>query len=247
MAHSLLMLSWLASELDDPDLAEQHAEECLPLARETGFLWVVGGALNMLGRVAVARGDSATARLRFGEALELRREIGDARGQAAVLQRLAGMDEREGKIERARRLYHESVLLERPLEAPGVMYATLRDLAWLEMEHGSAEAARPLLQEFLVTALKIGRRTVISEAIEAVAVWERVRGGRESLLRATRLLAAALAARNHQGPTREKERTALREALGDDAFAAAWDAGSRLTYRQAAAEAMDAVHDEASL
>jgi hypothetical protein len=108
---------------------------------------------------------------------------------------------------------------------------------------GEHAAARAYLRECLQILEREGDKRLMAYALEAVAELPDL-----PLEQAARLFGAAEALREAIGsplpPNLRQEQnrlfTALRIALGAEAFAAAWDAGRALTREQAVAEALTA-------
>jgi len=101
-----------------------------------------------------------------------------------------------------------------------------------------------LLEESLMLFRELGSQWGIANALEELAKLAGVKGQRE---RAVRLLGAAESLREAIGapmylPERsdyEQIVTELRSALGDEAFAVAWEEGRTMTLEQAIAYALE--------
>lgn len=99
------------------------------------------------------------------------------------------------------------------------------------------------LQESLSLRQALGKRRGVAECLEGLAG---VAAAQEQPEHATRLFGAAHSLRDGLGAPlplneqaeREKQLAALRRALGEERFAAAWRDGAALTSEQAVAEAL---------
>ena len=94
----LSRLAWRAGALEE---SEGWLLDALEVAEATGALPMRAMLKLEIGRIARARGATATARERFEEALALRERLGDPAGQGAVLVEMAVLAEREGQPEQA--------------------------------------------------------------------------------------------------------------------------------------------------
>jgi hypothetical protein len=112
------------------------------------------------------------------------------------------------------------------------------NLAEFNKELGDHEAAGPLLKESIMISREIGSRWDLCDLLE-----ESGRGlvGRGRHAEATRLFGAAIALRELLGtplPAGEKVRyerfvAIAKDALGDEAFRAAWDEGLAMEHERA--------------
>jgi hypothetical protein len=122
--------------------------------------------------------------------------------------------------------------------------ASLANLAWsVAREHGDCGQVAGLYRESLALYRTVGDKVGVALALDGLAEVACLQGSSQ---RAARLYGAAAALRDAIGAPRPPEErldyehdvAALRTALGDDAFTAAWAAGRALPLEQAIAEAL---------
>ncbi len=95
-------------------------EGALDLTRETGDRRIEGYALEGLGHVLEAAGETKEAGRRYEEALKLRREINFAKGVAETLVALGRFWAALGEQDAARTLLDEAIAIARELKTPEV-------------------------------------------------------------------------------------------------------------------------------
>jgi tetratricopeptide (TPR) repeat protein len=119
-----------------------------------------------------------------------------------------------------------------------------RVLGLVNWQQGDVARALALLRESLAVVHRRGERLEVAAGLEGLAT---VAAGTAQPARAARLLGAAAALRAAIGaplppvdrPAYDAALTVTRAALGEDAFAAAWTAGERLTLDESVAEALN--------
>ncbi len=216
--------------------------EVLPIVRELGNVRAEGVVLNNLGAIALQRGDLAASALHHEASLALRRRLGDRQGIASGLTNLGGLAYETGDFARAETLLVEGIDLFREIGDDRQAGIGLYNLGRVMQARSDLVRANDLLRESLELFHGVGDRFGVSGALEGIAGVARERSDAES---AARLFAAAATLRNAVGAVREgadqaeydRDLAATRAALGNDAFDAAWAAGSQLTLEEAVAEA----------
>jgi len=155
-------------------------------------------------------------------------------GLASALRRLGRLDQAWEQVDRA-------IALARKLEVPHALAEALEESGWLAATNDPA-LAEDLHHQALAVRIERGLRTFYVDSLEALAG---LAAQAESFQEAGRLLAASDAARALMGyprpvinqPETDATVTAVRAALGDDAFAAAWGEGAALSLDDAVAYA----------
>jgi non-specific serine/threonine protein kinase len=225
--------------------AEALAEEALAAARRVGSGRYIGMALEGLGQIAAWRGDLARA-TELGEAsLALFRPIDYRHGMAAVLARLGRVAFHAGDGERAKGLLDESLSLFSAIPSWHGRGIALHGLGLVAWRQGDAASAMAHLRESLAIWREQGDQVGITECLEGLAA---VEAGTSRPARAARLLGAAAAQRAAIGaplppverPGHDATVSAVRAALGEATFAAAWAEGQAMPLEQAVAEALGA-------
>jgi tetratricopeptide (TPR) repeat protein len=205
-------------------------------------------ALYTLGYVADAEDDRKQAADHCEKSLTLWRELGDTWGIAYSLEQLGSVAAGRGEFERAEALGKESHALFRELGDRRSIATSLWLLAWIAVRRGDHRLARTYFEQIL----PIFRDLKDKRNMAWVLSWfGRVAGYEGNYLRAARLLGAAKVlceAHSVSWLRGEKEDVALqvaatRTALGEQAFAAAWEEGRAITLEQAVAFALEESHE----
>jgi non-specific serine/threonine protein kinase len=200
-------------------------------------------ALLGQGRATGYSGDRNTGFALLDEALALARALDHPLFIGAILDCVAEFAFLEGDLERARTLVTEALELQRrhqPLWGTSFSLALLGEIA---LARSDLSAAAAYYGESMALARALGDTTFLGAGLAAIGTIAAEQGEAE---RAARLLGAAEAMYQVAGAwsfiaARGQNRRAIdraREALGEEAFAAAWDHGRRLSREQATAEAL---------
>jgi len=243
LANTLHSLGVVASEQGDHAAGQAFYEESLALHRETGARRGAAIALHCLGNLAFERGDYASARAFYEEALAIQQAIGHKSHVAALLGRLGHVASREGDHQAAERLCEESLALARELGDNRSVGWALESAAPAALARGDLATARRLLDEGLALSQETGDKRAIAQWLEGLAELSAVEGRHAP---AARLCGSAEALREAIGapqPPSDRERYAAvqsraRAALGEEAFAAARDAGRAMSLDEAVAYAL---------
>ena len=219
-------------------------QESLDIGREVGILPNVAFSLLQLGDVATLMGDYAAARSLAHESLTILRELGHKRGAADVLGHLGKLASLLCEHDSARSLHQESLEISRELgDRPGTA-ASLNSLGNISRDQGDYASARSLYERSLDITRELGDRQGIAYCLESFAS---LSVGDDNRVLAVRLWGAAERLREEIGsplaPAEQEEHEravpAARQALGEEAFDAAWAEGRAMTMEQAIACALD--------
>ena len=248
-AFLLLVSGMLSARQGDYDRAVALYEESLSLYEDLGHRKGTHGPLRELGVVAYLRGDHDRAVLLNQQALATAREFGSTFGSGLAICNLADALRARGDLESARTLLEESLASLRHQEQ-GVLIAnalvnTLTRLGSIECASGEVTRAA----ESYTESLELVWRSV-GKAFETVACLEglaRVAAAQGRLERAARLLGASAALREEMGTPlspiiradHDHASNAAREALGGEAFEAAWAVGRATPFDESIADALD--------
>ncbi len=222
------------------DYAAAHAflEESVSLCRELGDRQSLGFALSHLGSVAVVLGNYASARALYEESLGIRRELGEKPSIAWSLINLGMTAFYEGRLPPARALFEESLGLFRELGNSAGIAWSLNHLGDVSHALGDDAAALENFARSLVIFRDLGAKDGVAEGLadfaavcasqadplRAACLW----GGAEALCES---IGAALPPVEQE--TYRRDVAQAREAVGEDAFAAAWEEGRALTWERA--------------
>ncbi len=205
----------------------------LALFRELKTDSYIARSLNNLGDIALRQGDLERARALLTESLARHRAVGDRQGVAGTLTNLGEVARRDGDVAHAATCFEESRLLAEETGdrlGAAIAYENLGDLSRVGGDHTAArDHYRAALVGYHVVDDWLGMAASLSGlAAAAVALGEADR--------ASRLLGAAAAIRaTHTLPDpddNDQLDTAVRDALGVDAFTAGRAAGAAMTVDQ---------------
>jgi predicted ATPase/DNA-binding SARP family transcriptional activator len=230
----------LAGEQGDFPASRELFEAAGRMASELGDDFGVAKAAGNLGNLALYAGDYTGALSGYGPALEYMRASGNTRGVALYLQLHGLAHNLAGNRARAVAYVEESITAAREAGDPAMLAGTLRTIGRMSVEDGDVAAAIPPLREALSLLVGLGERPGLVETLESIAgVAQRLDEPHTGGV----LLAAAVAAREAAGAARPPDEqafvdaveAALRDALGEQAYAAALAEGRRLTLAEASA------------
>src|SRR6266540_301263 len=237
---------YLAFTQGDYDQARGLLEESLALWRTFGDKRGIAIALGHLGRMAHGQGDYASATTLPEESRVLFAELGTESGlHFPVASILGDVARDQGDEGRARDLYEQGLAQARGRGDKHATSVVLRGLAHLIRAQGRAEQPEALFKESLAFVWELKDQRCACVNIEGLARLAGAQGGGE---RAARLFGVAETLRERVGtrlaPTEragyEQDLAAVRDALGEEGFAAAWAEGRAKSIEQAVAFALDA-------
>jgi non-specific serine/threonine protein kinase len=234
----------LASSQGDYERSVALAQEGLAICRELGDKVGITHSLYILARhKGRYQGNYEEAVKLYEEVVVLRREIGDKRGIAHSLFTLGHFVLHQGDYERAAALCEEGLAMCRELGEKWGIAVSIGILGLVARYRGDYGQATALFKEGLVLLREVGEKYGIAWCLEGLAGVAGAQGHPE---RAARLFGAAEALREAIGtPIQHSDRTlydrsvaAVRAALGEEAFKAAWAEGWRMTMEEAVAYAL---------
>jgi hypothetical protein len=220
--------------LGEADRARALTEEGLEVAQRTGDRMTEAYASINVGSVLAWEGELDAAQRAIEEGVRGARQVGNARSVANWLRVLGGIRLARGDNVQARLLFEESLAIHRTLGDPwGISHSLVR-LALVMLEAHDVDASRRLLAESLAIGRETGERLGLAANLEAYARLAAVEG---RPARAARLSAGASTLRESVGvdpcepgwPDPEPIVADLRSALGEEAFARAWEEGRTMT------------------
>jgi predicted ATPase/DNA-binding SARP family transcriptional activator len=227
-AHALQGAAGLAWLSGDIARSKELAESATATAMAAGSTWDEGAAHTILGIVATAERDYETARYHHLRSFALSEEL----GVEPVVQKVnLGVVAREcGDHEEAIALFEEVVAWHREHENLAKMAVALLNLGLAHHELGDHEASRREFEEARLCLERTGLRTSHAHALQGLAAEEAYESRFEN---AARLLGEARKELDDVGSPENgfaetmvscAKATSL-EALGEDAFAAAYAQG----------------------
>jgi len=240
LAHTLVLLGLAADRDRDYARARAHLDESVALFREVGDRWGLAHALFFSAAVFLSdpAGYPEASQL-LDESHAIFRDLGDSWGSAGSLHSLGVVTHRRGDAVAARSLVEESLALAR---AAGDKWRTanaLETLGEIACSMDDFRGARSRHTESLTLWRELGHPGHIALNLVGLAA---VVGKEGDPSRAARLLVAADKLVHARGSPRPSLRTgldhdiaAVRAALGEDAFTAAYNEGRALSLDAAVA------------
>ena len=233
--------------LDQGDAAQAEAwlTESLALARTLNDRWLMARALSILADLVTERGELVLGISYAEEGLALARQLTDRGVTLYLLNILGQMMIAKGNAEQAVQ-YLEEVLTLRERDAtasPEGRAWTLRNLGQARQLAGDLTGAAVCYRESLLLRQQLDQLVGMAWAMEGLVTVAVATG---DYPRAACLAGAAAHIRQeHQSPMRAVESAhydallaTVRQALGEQTFAARWAAGAALPVAQAAAYAL---------
>ena len=156
-ARALQAAGWLAADQSDFAAAEPLLQECVVAATAVGEDRCHAQGLDGLARLAMARGDTASAESLLEESLAVRRRLNIAVEVSSALNNLAGVVA-EHDPTRAATLLEEALHLDRESMAPTALSIGLRNLGLLRWPMADVTGARAAWTEALALARSAGDR-----------------------------------------------------------------------------------------
>jgi len=237
-------LSNITMEQCDYDAALPLQQESLEICRAAGNKESIAQSLNNLGILAEMRNDLAAAAALYEESRTLFRELGARMFEANNLAGLGNVALRQGDYASARALYEESLAIRQEAGDRWGIASSLHALGAVASHLGEYTVARSLYFQSLTMQQELEDRKGIAGSFESLASLALHEG---DPVVAARLLSAASALRTAIGaplpPYRreeiERELALVRTAIGEDAFAAAWEEGRAMSLDEAVGYALE--------
>jgi hypothetical protein len=245
MATAHAILGQIAFRQGEDERARARMEASLAIQRELGNQHGIAGILDDLATVAGEQGDEERQEAALAESLALYRELGHKGGIALALGDLGMLVWRRGEVDRAAAFLAESLALYREV---GERSSVARLLGYQSVvasfgrEYATAEA---LSRDCLTLYREVGDPWAIGRYLPVLAGALFARGQAE---RGATLLAAAAALRERLGArlppafqsAHDRMVAAMRTAVGEEGFVAAWGAGGAMPIEDALAAALSA-------
>jgi adenylate cyclase len=235
MARILYHLGILVLRQGDMATARERLEASFSVYQEQGYRANCASVLNSLGIVAMEQQEFELARAQLEESLALRRELGDRWGLSLTLGNLGLVAQNQSAWEQAQSLHLESLQLSQELGDRVSIANTLQHLGIGAIEQGDWPQAREQMAACLALCRELGPGAPTPAALVAAAA------AIEANAAAGQALGAGMQLLAEQGGALEvleqrvyhQAEAAIRAALGQAAFEAAFAAGQALSWDQA--------------
>jgi predicted ATPase/Tfp pilus assembly protein PilF/DNA-binding XRE family transcriptional regulator len=223
-------LGLVADESGEYPRARELFQQALELRRGLGESWGAGATLNNLANAAIHEGDPAQAARLYETALALFRQTGDQWALAITLDNLGVAHSRMGDLDRARLLILESLALRRALGDQHGEANALLNLGHLLRRQGQSAQAIAHLRQSVALYDAVGSLGDVAGALEELAIALHLAGDSRLAVRlrgtaASLRIQCSIPVPASDRQEYEEENAAMRAALGDAAFAAAWADG----------------------
>jgi non-specific serine/threonine protein kinase len=240
-APAYIMAGWLANEIGESERAIPLVQKAQAILRQQGLLELEAQATSVLGLIALRQGDLDLAEGCFRGALEQHETLAGTIWIPYSLKNLGLVHYLQGRLDQAETRLTEALEHFRVLGGTFGAAITLINLARVALRMGDLERAAMCYAESLVLGWAGGDRISVASCLRGLAHTAALSGRSE---RAVRLAAAADTLRRAIGlpeprPSRDEDGLArCRAALGEEAFAEAWEAGRVLLTEAAVTEAL---------
>ena len=231
-------LGILVAQQGDFEEAAKLFAESLELARTLDNPQRIANALSNLGNVRLYQGRLDEARTAYLEAADVWRHAGDRQGIVTSAQNLANLELVAGHLDDAFARFDETIALARELDDALLLSGLLRDYARGLIEAERVADAGTALAEAYPIMRDFGHLWDVAGALELYAA---IAAARDKAERAATLLGAAARIRSSIGALHRLDQTAVvertlaavREQLGEPAFADAYARGQQLPLERA--------------
>jgi non-specific serine/threonine protein kinase len=232
-ADALSGISGMAFRQGDNETARRRAHEALAIARMSGDVRLIVGALTRLSRVRLRDQDPAQTILLCREAMDLADQTGEQELTMAPLHCMAEATRMKGDYEAARELYLRSLALNRKHADELVVSVELTNLASVELHFARVDEAKKLWREALAVAHRLQNRYLLPYPVAGLG---EAAAAEQDWVRAATLLAAADGLFKASGgvmdpadvPAFEEAVARTRANLEPGAFDRAWSHGEAM-------------------
>jgi predicted ATPase len=249
-AKALFAAGGLAYDQGDHAVGRALMQESVTCFRELGNQRDLAHSLHWLGAMLQTEGDTDAAERLQEESLAILSELGDRPGIVSALVDVAEAARHRGEYARAAALNEEGMALARELGMKATLGVLLYNQGCVVLRLGDCSRSAALFLEGLASSQELGEPLDAAYCLAglggAIGAAGRQQGNRSLLQRASRLLAAADAGFRELDvrlqPTDrldyDENVASVRAALGEEVFAAAWEAGRAMALAEAVADAL---------
>ncbi len=232
----LSTMGWILVRQGEYAAAAPIIEECIIRCRKLGRTWELCRVLLWLGNLTYLQGDLAQATALYQEGLALARELGDRTLIYRGLNNMGYAFYLQGDLAQATALTQEGLALARELGDKLFILQTLETLGSIALSQGDLEQAITCYTEGYSLSRELGNELLVAWYLVGLA---RVAVAQHQLKRAARLFAAAEVRydlNKQMSPDQRDDHIqtvgSVRARLGEQAFAAVWAEGRKMTLEQ---------------
>jgi len=242
-ARALNNLGVSAWQQGDYLAARSFFQECLALQREVGSDWDVAATLTNLGLVLSDEGAYEESLELHREALLLFRKVGDKKTAGTAQNNMGVLLHLQGKFKEARAVWEEYLELNRELKDKSGTALVLSNLALVARDEGRYADAHRLSTESIALFREIGDRRIVAHIMSrlgGLAVLEGDPARAARLFGVVDRLLPLIGAKLPPANRKDKDHfeALAQNALGEEAYKAAWEEGNAFSFEQAVAYAV---------
>jgi tetratricopeptide (TPR) repeat protein len=244
ISRALRILGYNAGYHEEFEQARKYYEESLSICKEIGDQEGMAFTLFTLASLSVSDQDMARTMKMYEEALKLARAVNSKPTMANILTEMGQALSYNGDYEKGRELLQESLEVYREMGNQGGMARSLRYLGWTARLRGDYSMAGSLYSESVKLGYQIQYKRALAASLIHIGNLMLVQGSAEKFVY---MLASAESADpdslNELLPCFDIETrqfiAAAHVALGDEAYAAAWETGRQMSLDEAVAYALN--------
>jgi len=242
VAESLGVLGELASAQGNFPRALALLDESLAIRRDMGYRWGTAHSLSNLGWLALNQGQFDKARVLLDEAVTTFRDLGNQWFTAISLSYMGYLAFYEGDYLASRAFFEDGLVIYREIGATFGAAGNLGALGRVAIKRGDFVGGCALLRESVDIYLKGGHRRLPN----CIAGFAELAQAQDHFLRAAKLWGSSTSTQEALGTPRtavmqqmfERATEELSAAMGDAAFATAYEEGRSMTPEAAVEYAM---------
>jgi tetratricopeptide (TPR) repeat protein len=245
IAAALNRLGDVAGYRGDYGTARRLHADSLAIYRELGNRRRIAMVGSNLGYALRRQGEYELARPLLEECLAMKRELGDRWGTVTIMGNLGNLARCQGDYLASRSIFEEALAIGREMDNSQIIVHAAVSLGMVALKTGHLQEAKSLYQESLAIRRETGDEPGIADCLEGLAI---IAAAHASPERAVRLSARAELLRASTGSVRnepdfkidfERHLTALRDTMGEEAFAMAWAEGRAISLQAAISDALE--------
>jgi tetratricopeptide (TPR) repeat protein len=224
--------------------AKELYEESLAGFREVGNIYFLGQALSGLSDIAQEKSNYEQAAILLREGLTLAQNVGDMSMIVNRLDDLGQLAMTQGDYKLAAKRFTEELIMCREAGYKFGTSSALQGLGRVAQSQEDFIAARSFYSEAIVLSQEISNSLTVAQNLSAFATLAAAQNKPELAARLVGAAEAQIPSIRFEMSAKERSEydqaaAAARTALGEDAFAAAWEEGQKMTLDEAVSYALN--------